>query len=203
MAESTAAAEVVRTLSALRDSVVETRYQGKRVVRPKEGYYAWDCSGMAAWVLRRSAKRARRSLRAGRPLARRFYHAIDGAPIDRSKRGWQQLEHVSQARPGDLFAWLRSPASKSKITGHVGFFVEQPVPLTDHPHIYIARIADATGLPHGDDTRPRDGDGGFGFGTMLFVTDDTGETIAYGWHGLNSLKWGFMPARVIYGRVTR
>lgn len=49
----------------------------------------------------------------------------------------------------------------------------------------------------------RDGDGGFGFGTLLFVTDETGETIAYGWHGERSLEWGFMPARVIYGRVAR
>ena len=73
----------------------------------------------------------------------------------------------------------------------------------------MARIVDATSLPHQADTRANDGIGGFGFGTFLFVTDaagdpavpGTGETVAYGWFGTQSL--GLMPARVIFGRVWR
>jgi hypothetical protein len=203
-APTPAAAEIIRTIASLRDNVIETRYQGKRVVDADTGLYAWDCSGMAAWILRESAPSARRALRSGRPLAKRFFQIIDRAPTERARRGWQRLSHVSDARPGDVFSWLRSPASKSPVTGHVGFFVEQPQPLPDYPEIYAARIVDSTRLPHGEDTRARDGEGGFGFGTMLFLTDaDTGETIAYGWHGVRSLEWGFMPARVIYGRVTK
>ncbi len=196
-------AAVIRTILAVRDTVVETRYQGRRLIEPDKGIYAWDCSGMAAWILRESTPRARRALRAGRPLAKRFFHTIERAPLAKPRRGWRRLAHVSDARPGDVFAWLRSPASRSHVTGHVGFFADTPTPLEDYPHIYVARIVDSTRLPHGDDTRSRDGVGGFGFGTMLFLTDDTGETVAYGWHGLRSLEWGFMPARVIYGRVER
>jgi len=201
--QSVAARDVITLLASLRDSVVETKYQARTRIRKKDGYYAWDCSGMASWILRRSAPRARRALRSPRPVARDFYKMIARVPTRRARRGWQKLSHVSEARPGDLFAWLRSPASTSKVTGHVGFFVEAPQPLVDHPNIYVARIVDATSLPHGDDTRARDGEGGFGFGTMLFETDDDGETVGYGWHGHRSLEWGFMPAKVIYGRVTR
>ena len=65
----------------------------------------------------------------------------------------------------------------------------------------LARILDATGLPHENDTRARDSEGGFGFGTFLFVNDESGDTIAYGWFGTRSR--GFMPTTVEYGRVTR
>jgi hypothetical protein len=193
---------IVAEIVKLRDRVRHTRYQAATVVKPKEGLYAWDCSGMAAWILAKATPAARRAL-SGRPVARDFFHVIERAPTARPKAGWQRLPNVAEVRAGDVFAWLRSPASVSKVTGHVGFFVEQPVPLEQHPHIYMARIVDSTRLPHGGDTRTDDGIGGFGFGTMLFVTNADGETIAYGWHGLDSLAWGFMPARVIYGRVAR
>jgi hypothetical protein len=201
--ETSAAAKLISLVATLRDSVVETKYQARTEVKKDEGYYAWDCSGMAAWMLRRAAPRARRALGKGRPVARDFFKRIDKASTERARAGWKRLGHVSDARPGDVFAWLRSPASQSRVTGHVGFFVDTPQPHPDHPDIYVARIVDATSLPHGDDSRSRDGDGGFGFGTILLATDASGETIGYGWHGQRSLEWGFMPARVIYGRVTQ
>lgn len=201
--QSRAADKIIEVVSQLRDSVTDTKYQARTQVRPRDGFYAWDCSGMAAWILRRAAPRAARAMGKSRPVARDFFKMIARGSARRGRHGWQKLAHVSHARPGDLFAWLRSPASTSKVTGHVGFFVETPRPLDAYPNVYVARIVDATSLPHGDDTRDYDGEGGFGFGTMLFATDAKGETIGYGWHGYRSLEWGFMPARVIYGRVTR
>ncbi len=199
--ETEAAAKVIGVLLNLRDAVKETAYQGRTVIREKEGYYAWDCSGMSSWILKRAAPKARKALNKGRPVARDFYKMIDKSPLNRSRRGWRQLRDVSEARPGDVFAWLRSPASKSKVSGHVGFLVSTPKPHPQYPHLYVARIVDATSLPHGEDTRAQGSEGGFGFGTLLFVTDETGETIAYGWHGARSLEWGFMPAKVLFGRL--
>ena len=74
-----------------------------------------------------------------------------------------------------------------------------PVEVPDWPGAYAVRILDATRLPHQDDTRTDDDGGGFGFGTMVFVTGDSGEVDAYGWFGTDSA--GLMPARVIFGRV--
>ena len=67
------------------------------------------------------------------------------------------------------------------------------------PNVYLARVLDATSLPHQDDTRDSTSEGGFGFGTIAFVTDETGETIGYGWFGSESP--GTMPTRVVFGRV--
>ncbi len=201
--ESKGARRILEWSKTLRDSVRETKYQGRTVIRPADGYYAWDCSGMSAWILKRSAPAALRALEKSRPVARDFYKMIDRSPTKRARRGWKKLPHVSDARPGDLFAWLRSPLSKSRVSGHVGFFVTAPTPHPDVPSVYTARIMDATSLPHGNDTREQEGEGGFGFGTLLFATNEDGETVGYGWHGERSLQWGFMPAKVIYGRVTR
>jgi hypothetical protein len=154
---------------------------------------------MAHWILRRAAPRAARSVARPRPVARDYFHAIDRAPIGRVRDGWSRLGHVSQARPGDLFAWLRSPLSARKITGHVGFLMETPRPMVGSDRVYLARVADATSLPHQDDTRDVDSEGGFGFGTLAFVTDETGETIGYGWFGSDSP--GMIVTRVVFGRV--
>ncbi len=42
---------------------------------------------------------------------------------------------------------------------------------------------------------------GFGFGTFLFVNDESGKTVAYGWFGTASR--GTLPTSVVYGRLTR
>jgi hypothetical protein len=198
---SSAAGLLVEVINDVHDSLVTTRYEAKTRVRADEGYYAWDCSGMAMWMLQRSAPRALRATGKSRPRAIDFYNAIVRAPIDEARRGWQRLGHVSDARPGDVFAFPRSPVSKSKISGHVGFFIEQPWPVPDVEGAWAARILDATRTPHQDDTRVRGEGGGFGFGTMMFMTDDDGKTIAYGWHGTTSR--GTMPTHVVYGRVTK
>jgi hypothetical protein len=203
MGHSKAASKVIGVLVELRDTVVASKYQGRTEIRADEGYYAWDCSGMANWILKRTAPRAYRALGKPRPVARDFFKKIEASPTKKPRKGWQKLNDVSEARPGDVFSWLRSPVSKSKISGHVGFLVSKPVPLPSDPNMYVARVVDATSNPHGDDTRARDSGGGFGFGTLLFATDDEGKTIAYGWHGVKSLEWGFMPAYVNFGRVVR
>ncbi|MCG8421481.1 MAG: hypothetical protein MJE77_26480 [Proteobacteria bacterium] len=198
---SPAAAKLVELIIDVRDNLVATSYKHKTRVQQRKGYYAWDCSGMAEWMLERSAPRALRSLGKKRPRAIHFYRAISRAPKTKSPRGWQQLAHVSDARAGDLFAFPRSPLSTSRVTGHVGFFIEKPWPVPGVERAWAARIVDSTKTPHQDDTRSADGDGGFGFGTMMFVNDESGKTIAYGWYGTDSR--GYMPTHVAYARVTR
>jgi len=200
-AATPAGGRVVALINKLQEDIVTTRYQGPTVVDRKAGLYAWDCSGMASWILQRAAPRAKRTVGKGRQRAKDFYRAITKAPVGKARRGWQRLEHVSEAKPGDVFAFLRSPLSRSKITGHVGFLVEEPWPVEGMEGAWAARIVDATGLPHEDDTRDYQGEGGFGFGTFLFVTDDSGKAIAYGWFGTRST--GYLPTEIVFGRVTR
>lgn len=201
LAPSRAGKRVVRILRRLDRTIKKTRYQHWNTIRRRSGYYAWDCSGMAMWILRRAAPRALRAVRRRRPAAIDFYNAIARAPTKRARRGWRRLVHISQVRPGDVFAFPRSPLSRSKATGHVGFFVERPWRVKGIRGAWAARIADSTRLPHEDDTRTSNPDGGFGFGTFLFLVDDKGKTYGYGWFG--TLSRGYLPTHVVYGRVTR
>ena len=54
---------------------------------------------------------------------------------------------------------------------------------------------------HQRDTRPWDGEGGFGVGTLLFETGENGEVTGVGWQGTDSL--GTLALRVVFGRVVR
>jgi len=190
---------VLRVLAHVEQRLQTTRYQHATVVRERDGVFHWDCSGMAAWVLRRAAPRAMAGVRRGRPVARDFFNAIDRAPVDRGLRGWQKLSHIEHARPGDVFAWLRPPAFAPRNTGHVGFIVEAPVPVPRAPHAYTVRITDATSLPHQSDSRAYEGEGGYGTGTILFLTDGQGQATAYGWFGTSSP--GVIPTRIVFGRL--
>jgi len=197
---SRAGGRVVKLMNKLKRSVKVTKYQHWNTIKRRTGYYAWDCSGMAMWILRRTAPRALRAMKKRRPQAVDFYKAIVRSPTKRARRGWRQLKHISHARPGDVFAFPRSPVSRSKTTGHVGFFVEKPWPVPGLKGAWAARILDATRIPHQDDTRKDNPDGGFGFGTFMFLVDDKGKTYGYGWHGTNTR--GYLPTHVVYGRVT-
>jgi len=196
-----AAARAADVLDRIRLGLNDTRYQHATRVRERQGLFHWDCSGMAAWILRRSAPRALAAVGRERPVARDFYNAIERAPTERPRRGWQRLEHIRDARPGDVFAWLRPPDWPPRNTGHVGFVVEQPRRLLRYRDTWTVRIADATSVPHEDDTRGDDGVGGFGSGTIMFVTDGDGQGLGYGWFGSESR--GVVPTRILFGRVSQ
>lgn len=198
-ASSRAGRRLLTEIARVRDGMVAGAYQARTVVDVRRGSYSWDCSGMMTWLLRRSAPRALASLASSRPVARDYVKAIARAPLGRPRRGWQRLAHVADARPGDVFAFLKSPVSVSKITGHVGVIVGWPTEIPDWPGAWAVRIADSTRGGHGDDLRAADLDGGFGVGTMLFVTDAAGVVTHYGWIGLDS-PW-LMPTTVLFGRV--
>lgn len=198
---SKAAARLLALRAKISDSLTETAYQHRTVVRRDEGVYRWDCSGMVAWMLRKAAPAARKALDKGRPVARDFYRHIRRAPTRRAKNGWRRLAHIDDVRPGDVFAWQRPPGFASKSTGHVGFAVEPAEPVPEIPGAYTLRILDATSLRHDKDTRPPDGEGGFGEGTILFTTNDNGVGTAYGWFGRRSR--GVIATEILFGRVTR
>ncbi len=196
---SRGARRVLRVLDGIRKRLKRTRYQHRTVVRHYRGVYLWDCSGMAEWVLRRVAPRTLRGIYRERPVARDFYRVISRAPTDRGRRGWRRIARLQDARPGDVFAWLRPPHWGKGVTGHVGFLVRSPRPLKGHPYVYTLRIADATSLPHQDDTREYGGAGGFGHGTIIFGTDGNGAPTHYGWHGTRAGMTA--ETRIVLGRI--
>jgi len=196
-----AAARITERIEAIAMSLRETAYEHATVVRERDGVYRWDCSGMAAWILRREAPRAMRAITRERPLARDFVRAIERAPVGRARGGWERLGTLSEARPGDVFAWRRPRGFPSRNTGHVGFVMAAPTPVPGLPGALAVRIADATSWGHQDDTRDDDGVGGFGMGTIAFLIDDTGAGTHYGWWGTRSE--GYVVTPILVGRLSR
>lgn len=202
VAPATLGAErVLAVVRAIQARLRHTRYQHATVVREREGVFFWDCSGMAAWVLRRASPRAMQAIGRPRPVARDFVRAIERAPLGRARAGWQRIEHIADVRPGDVFAWRRPRGFPSRNTGHVGFVVHRPLPVSGMAGAYAVRVADSTSWGHQDDTRPADGVGGFGIGTLVFLTDGRGHGTHYGWYGTASE--GYVITPIFFGRPTR
>lgn len=197
-----AAEQVLRVLARVAGNVRHTAYKPVLRVDERRGRYEFDCSAMAGWVLAQTAPKARRSLQRARPLARDFYQAIADAPTERPQRGWRRIDRIADAQAGDVLAWKRPLWFRSRNTGHVAFVMAAPEPV---PGGYLVRIADATSLPHGDDTRTPESGGGFGYGTLLVTTDPaTGQGKGYGWHGRRSLDNGWViETPIVIGRVSR
>lgn len=192
---------ILAELRSIRETMTETRYQHASVVRPRDGVYRWDCSGMAAWILRRATPRAMGVISRERPVARDFAAAIERAPVGRARSGWERVERLELALPGDVFSWRRPRGFPSHNTGHVGFVVDRPLPVAGMPGAYAVRVTDSTTWGHQDDTRPDDGVGGFGTGTLVFLTDASGQGSHYGWFGTRSE--GYVVTPIFIGRVHR
>ena len=192
---------VLDTLARVRGALRTTRYQHVTSVREREGLFAWDCSGMAAWVLARAAPRALSAIARPRPVARDFHRVIAKAPIGRGRGGWQRLAQLADARPGDVFAWVRPSDWPRRNTGHVGFVLAPPVAVPWLEGAWAVRIADATSAAHQDDTRESDPDGGYGEGTLMFLTEPSGRATAYAWYGTYSEA--VVMTDIVFGRLVR
>lgn len=195
-----AATKLLAAVERIMVDLRTTEYSHATTVRRKDGHFAWDCSGMTNWLLRRVAPRAFAAIGRDRPVARSYWRVIAAAPTTKARRGWQRIADIVDVRPGDVFAWRRPPSwPRGGNTGHVGVVLERPRPVDGLDHAFTVRIADATSLPHDDDSRERDGPGGFGVGTLMFVTDESGSAWAYGWFGERSR--GVIPTDIEFGRL--
>ncbi len=199
-APTKAGARVVAIVDAIRSSLTSSAYQHATNVREKEGIFHFDCSGMTAWILRRAAPGAMRRL-SGRPVARDFARVIRTAPEAPRRGAWQRIARVADVMPGDVFAWQRPKGLPGHNTGHVGIVVDRPLAVPGLPGGFAVRLADSSSYTHQHDTRRNDPDGGFGEGTMVFLTDADGVVTHYGWAGTQS-AW-FVATRVEFGRVSR
>lgn len=178
------------------------RYSHDTRIDVRSGRYEWDCSAMAAYVLRRSAPGTVRAITNARPVAVDFYRAISRAPAVPNRGPWMHVRRVAEAQPGDVIAWPRPRWFPSRNTGHVAFVIAPPQPVEGG---VLVRIADSTSVGHQDDTRDhRAGQTGFGHGTLLIATDpSTGAGTAYGWAGRYTPAEWMVATPVVVGRPLR
>ncbi len=194
---------VMRELGKLAQSVRSTRYAHEMVVNEETGYYQFDCSDMASWVLSRATPVAYATLQAGathRPLAKDYHRTIAAIPAGQRRGGWYRVASVIETKPGDVVAWLRPRDVDSRNTGHVAFVAAKPARLKDYENAFLIRVVDASASTHGDDTRSADGPGGFGIGTIALATTQFGEPTHYSWAAHLDR---FLSSTIVIGRALR
>ncbi len=175
---------VMRQLERIARSVRLSEYSYDVLVDESRGYYQFDCSGMAGWVLFRTSPEAYASadlVTSGRPLARDFHTAIASIPPRQAHGGWYRVPSVAEAVPGDLIAWLRPLELDSNNTGHVAFVASEPVRLSGFENGFLIRVVDSSASAHADDTRTASNSDGFGIGTIALATTQFGEPTHYSW----------------------
>lgn len=198
-------AKILGVLGSIERSMKATRYQHKTVVRPAQGQYFFDCSGMAQWVLHLGAPQALGVVgrhRSVRPLAVDYYNYIAKIPPATEQGNWYRVPDAASARPGDVIAWVRPSWLRSSSTGHVAFVVSPPRPNTGAMKGQLMRVADASRFHHEDDTRTGR-QSGFGTGIMLLTTDSRHQPLGYGWYGSVSTPETVANTKIVIGRPLR
>ncbi len=198
----TAPERVMAELQRIQGNVRTSVYSHSTRIDERVGRYEFDCSAMAAFVLRRAAPQALASIHSARPLAVEFYRTIARASPTRAQNGWLRVARIEDARAGDVLAWPRPRWFPSHNTGHVVFVVDTPAVT---PRGVLVRIADSTRVGHESDTRDYNTrQSGFGYGTLLITTDPaTGAGTGYGWAGRYTPDEWIVPTPVVIGRPTR
>ena len=173
-----------------------TAYSHKSHVDEEQGLYELDCSGLVDLILKQVSPKhlteveTRRGHK--RQLADDYVQTFEESPEKpKSGGGWQRIDHLADARPGDILAW-KNPAHKTgehTNTGHVMVIDESPVEepnaaaAPDGQKTFRVRVIDSTESPHADDTRAAR-QSGVGRGTLWLVVDATGKPIGYHWKSL-------------------
>jgi hypothetical protein len=166
--------EAMRILGGLK----KTEYKHDTDIDEEKGTYYCDCSGFVGYVLNQTVAKDNPKGPLGdgkkRPLAMHYEKAFEATPKPESG-GWQRVERVADARPGDVMAW-RHAEPKPGNTGHVVIIAERPV--KDEKGLMRVVVIDSTTKPQVDDTRAA-GTSGIGRGTMWIRVDDEGRPAAY------------------------
>jgi hypothetical protein len=158
-------------------SIKSTEYKHTTAIDEAKGQYYCDCSGFVGYVLNQTV--AKDNPKGGplgngkkRPLAMDYEKTFAKAPTKADgTSGWQKVERVVDARPGDVIAW-RHDEPKPGNTGHVVIVAQ--VPVVEEDGMVRVVIIDSTTKPHVDDTR-KAGTSGIGRCTMWFTVDDEGR----------------------------
>lgn len=156
-------------------SLKTTRYDHFTSIDESAGEYFTDCSGLACYLLRNAAPESYRTVStnwyAVRPQASRFYQAFESAPETNSKTGWQKIDALIDARPGDFIAWFSRGHRFWENTGHIVMVLETPV--QEEGDTVRVRVLESGGGRRIDDTN-EPGVRGVGAGTMRITVDESG-----------------------------
>jgi hypothetical protein len=182
------AVRVLAEAGRLLAGMTRTAYRHETRFDEHAGIVETDCSGLAMLLLERSAPEHLASARrlAGRERLRAcdfralFAAAPESAAVARTA-GWQRVDRLGDARPGDFLAWEQR---SGRTTGHVVLLVSAPV--QENRSLWRVEVIDSASSGHAGEQRGATG--GVGRGAMWFESDHAGRPVAYRWRGKSSLR---------------
>jgi hypothetical protein len=192
------AANIVATL-------VETRYQYDEAIDAEAGIYDCDCNSFVGFILADLAPLHYDLVpcEAGRPRPRAFeYHDFFVSLPPDASEGWERIERLVDARPGDIIAWRFPTLEADHDTGHVMIVAAAAIDLDGG--ILSVRVHDSADQAHFDDTRgPCAGPwpAGVGTGSIRFTVDDDGKPLAFLFAPPATAAFATLPIAI--GRATR
>jgi hypothetical protein len=190
---------VVARAHQILSTMKPTLYQHATDNDAAAGQYNCDCSGLVSYMLRKELPEHYKAIayaaRLRHPRAIEFSKSFAAAPAEpKSSDLWQHVERVTDARPGDLWAWHKDPLPATGSTGHIVLFDSTPRQVA--AEVYEITVIDSTTKPHRDDTRKAD-ETGVGRGTIYLQVDAQGHPIGY---ASRSAQGPFMHVPMAIGR---
>lgn len=181
----TPASRIVDQTRYILSNLKSTRYSHKTKIDEQFGIYITDCSALVCHVLEKVAPVSLAVVTVDPnhryARAKNFFDAFQNAPIKGAQGGWQRIERLMDAKPGDIIAWRKDPMPPKGNTGHVVVLMEMPIKARNG--VVRVTVMDASKSGHGCDTRKK-GESGVGLGTMWFRIDDDGAPTALHWSSL-------------------
>jgi hypothetical protein len=192
---------VIHQAKQIVSNLKTSRYSSKTIVDEKAGTYALDCSGLACFILGKTAPEslAAVTIDPGRNHARaiNFYNTIFNAPENSARNGWQRISRLLDAKPGDFIVWRKHSIPLKGNTGHMVIVFEEPV-VEEDGTIRIV-VMDSSRTRHAQDSRVQ-GSSGIGVGVLWFKVDKNGAPIALHW---SSRKRKPVAYPIVIGRATK
>ncbi|MEX2213845.1 MAG: hypothetical protein WD768_06945 [Phycisphaeraceae bacterium] len=173
-----------------------------------------DCSGFINALVVHSFKLDGRQLKAWlgltRPNAENYFFAIE------KERGFEKIDHIKDARGGDVIAMAYQRNYTGKATGHVMLVagvavkIEPAEPIVEGTEQWELPVIDSAVTAHGPtDTRYRKGEEGkdatgVGLGKLRVYVNEKGQCVGYTWGVHRTREKDFYPRSdrpIAVGRV--
>src|SRR5579875_3118440 len=159
----------------------DTKYQYKEKNDANAGIWCCDCNSFVGYILQQLAPshydKLPKETTQQRPRAFEYYNFFSTLTSS-SSGGWHRIQHMANARRGDILAWRFPDIEKGHDTGHVVYLAETPTINDDNTA--SVRVYDSASKAHFDDTRTSGPfASGVGSGFLNFQLDNEGRPIAF------------------------
>lgn len=136
------------------NTLTDTKYQYTEEINADQGVWLCDCNSFVGYILEELAPshyaKVPKEATQSRPRAFEYYDFFSTLTSS-TQGGWHRIQHMGNARRGDILAWRFAQIEKGHDTGHVVYLAETPTIHDDQTA--SVRVYDSANAAHFEDTR--------------------------------------------------